>query len=116
FLGQCQHTDWIGLCRAMLDRPVGTYGDNVQWAANGGHPSNRAKAPPLAPSTWNRNPCWVVLRVSDRHVRQVSVGCEWRLPINSPRGASARFRPYRKTSQSTSAARMISRTASVIPN
>ena len=31
-------------------------------------------------------------------------------------GASARFRPYRKTSQSTSAARMISRTASVIPN
>ena len=31
-------------------------------------------------------------------------------------GASARFRRYRKTSQSTSAARMISRTASVIPN
>jgi hypothetical protein len=30
--------------------------------------------------------------------------------------ASARFRRYRKTSQSTSAARMISRTASVIPN
>src|SRR5262249_10253680 len=58
FLGQCQHTDWIGLCRAMLDRPVGTYGDNVQWAASGGHPSNRANAPPLAPSTWNRNPCW----------------------------------------------------------
>jgi len=57
FLGQCQHTDWIGLCRAMLDRPVGTYGDDVQWAASGGHPSNRAKAPPLAPSTWNRNPC-----------------------------------------------------------
>jgi hypothetical protein len=57
----------------MLDRPVGTYGDNVQWAASGGHPSNRAKAPPLAPSTWNRNPCWVVLRVRHRHVREVSV-------------------------------------------
>src|SRR6516225_10719492 len=58
FLGQCQHTDWIGLRLAMLDRPVGTYGDNVQWAASGGHPSHRANAPPLAPSTWNRNPCW----------------------------------------------------------
>src|SRR6516225_5195032 len=58
FLGQCRRTDWIGLCRAMLDRPVGTYGDNVQWAASGGHPSNRANAPPLAPSTYNRNPCW----------------------------------------------------------
>jgi len=31
-------------------------------------------------------------------------------------GASARLRRYRKTSQSTSAARMISRTASVITN
>ena len=51
FLGQCQHTDWIGLCWAMLDRPVGTYGDNVQWAASGGHPSDRVKAPPLAQST-----------------------------------------------------------------
>src|SRR5262249_45811616 len=33
--------DWIV---QMLDRPVGTYGDNVQWAASGGHPSNCAKA------------------------------------------------------------------------
>src|SRR5262252_2782254 len=47
--GECCHTDRIGLCWAMLDRPVGTYGDNVQWAASGGHPSDRAKAPPLAP-------------------------------------------------------------------
>ena len=31
-------------------------------------------------------------------------------------GASARLRPYRKTSESTSAARMISGTASVITN
>jgi hypothetical protein len=27
FLGQCQRTDWIGLCWAMLRRPVGTYGE-----------------------------------------------------------------------------------------
>jgi hypothetical protein len=39
-----------------------------------------------------------------------------RPPIAFAHGASARFRPYRKTSQSTSAVRMISKTASVLPN
>jgi hypothetical protein len=72
----CAGLCWIG--------PLALMGI-MQWAASGGHPSNRAKAPPLAPSTWNRNPCWVVLRVSHRHVREASVGCEWRLPIHSPR-------------------------------
>src|SRR6266404_4302825 len=40
FFGQCQHTDWIGLCWAILGRPVGTCGDHL-WgqcavAARGG--------------------------------------------------------------------------------
>src|SRR5262249_9179358 len=32
--GECQHTDWIGLCWAILGQPVGTRG--WQWAASGG--------------------------------------------------------------------------------
>jgi len=98
----------------MLGRPLARPG--VLVAASGGHPSSyRAKAPPLAPSTWNRNPCRAVLRVSHWH----SERCRW-LRVEATycfaHGASARFRRYRKTSQSTSAARVISRTASVIPN
>src|SRR5262245_13952350 len=31
FLGQCQHTDWIGLCWAMLALPTGTDGVSSQW-------------------------------------------------------------------------------------
>jgi hypothetical protein len=44
FFGQCQGTDGIGLCLAILGRPVGTYGDNVQWVVSGGHPSSRANS------------------------------------------------------------------------
>jgi len=57
-LGQCQHTDWIGLRLAMLDRPVGTYGENVQWAASGGHPSSLRKSA----STRSHSGLWLDIR------------------------------------------------------
>jgi len=31
FFGQCQHTDWIGLWRAILGLPTGTDGVSSQW-------------------------------------------------------------------------------------
>ena len=72
FFGQCQHTDLIGLCWASLRRPVGTYGDNVQWAASGGHHPSCQRASTRSFHNelwvrWNRNPCWVVLRLSHWH-------------------------------------------------
>ena len=73
FLGQCQHTDWIRLCRAMLDRPVGTYGDNVQWAASGGHPLT------VPMRLHSLHPYGTATHV------ELFCGCEWRPPIHSPR-------------------------------
>ena len=110
FLGQCQRTDWIGSWWAMLRQPLARPG--VLMVASGGL-SNRVKAPPLAPSTWSRNPCWAVLnpcwavlRVSHWHMREVSVAASGGHLFIHP-GCLRRFRRYRKTSQSTSAARMI---------
>jgi hypothetical protein len=80
----CAGLCWIG--------PLALMGI-MQWAASGGHPSNRAKAPPLAPSTWNRNPCWVVLR-GQPQARARGVG--WlrvEATYSFAQGASARFRP-----------------------
>jgi hypothetical protein len=81
--------------------------------ASGGttHP---CRLPPLAQSTralgslgvWNRNPCW------SAGTGQV---CWWWSEATHcirPRG----LRPIAKTSQSTSAVRIISKTASVLPN
>jgi hypothetical protein len=72
FFGQCQHTDLIGLCWASLRRPVGTYGDNVQWAASGGHhPSCQSASTRSFHNElwvrWNHNRCWVILAASHRH-------------------------------------------------
>jgi hypothetical protein len=41
----------------MLDRPVGTYGDNVQWAASGGHPSKPCQSASTRSLTQRRNQC-----------------------------------------------------------
>jgi hypothetical protein len=73
FVGQCEdNTDWIGLCWASLRRPVGTYGDIVQWAASGGHHPSCQRASTRSFHNelwvrWNRNRCWVILAASHRH-------------------------------------------------
>ena len=51
FLGQCQHTNWIGLCWASLRRPVGTYGDMCSGLRVEATPLAKAKVLPLALST-----------------------------------------------------------------
>jgi len=67
FVGRCEDdTDLIELCWASLRRPVGTYGDNVQWAASGGHPASQRQSASTRSFhnelwvRWNRNPFWVV--------------------------------------------------------
>src|SRR5262249_15754349 len=65
--GQCQHTDWIGLCWAILGQPVGTRG--WQWAASGGNiPLSTAKSAStrsIHVSYWDR---WCgTARIMDQH-------------------------------------------------
>ena len=47
-LGQCQHTDWIGLRLAMLDRPVALMGRMCSGPRVEATPLAYAKVPPLA--------------------------------------------------------------------
>ena len=72
FLGQCQHTDWIGLWWAMLGLPTGTDGVSSQWQRVEATPL-RAKVPPLAHPTLTPQPIKSPLRypgISDRHLNR----------------------------------------------
>ena len=72
FFGQCQHTDWIGLWRAILGLPTGTDGVSSQWQRVEATPL-RAKVPPLAHPTLTPQPIKSPLRypgISDRHLNR----------------------------------------------
>src|SRR5262249_23602466 len=69
--GQCQHTDWIGLCWAILGQPVGTRG--WQWAASGGNiPLSTAKSAStrsIHVSYWDR---WCgTARIIEQHLWRI---------------------------------------------